>query len=236
MPAPHSIWAVIPAAGIGRRMQSHIPKQYLRVGDRAIIEHSLDRLLDIDRVSGVVLALQMADPYWPQLHYRHRKPVRIAEGGDERCDSVRNAIRLLLESSDDTETLHVLVHDAVRPCVRSGDINRLIDTALVDDHGGLLAMPVRDTIKRQKAGSRVDATIDRSDLWHALTPQLFRAVLLHDALESAMHDGVEITDESSAMEYAGYSPRLVEGAGSNIKVTRPDDLELAARLLATGSA
>lgn len=219
---------MLPAAGIGRRMQSDIPKQYLPLSGKTILEHTLDSLLKVERVRGIVLALQPGDPYWPGLRLDTDKPVLIAAGGRERCHSVLNALYRLLENSSGEDACPwALVHDAVRPCVRADDINRLIDASVADEHGGLLAMPVKDTLKRQAPDGRVAKTVDRTELWHALTPQLFRADLLRDALESAIRNGVEVTDESSAMECAGYAPRLVEGAGSNIKITRPDDLELA---------
>jgi 2-C-methyl-D-erythritol 4-phosphate cytidylyltransferase len=125
------------------------------------------------------------------------------------------------------DTIWVLVHDAARPCVRQSDIDRLIELASHDDHGGLLALPVRDTMKRQKANHHVQTTVDRHGLWHALTPQMFKLNLLIQAIDHAEVKGLPITDDSSAMELAGYSPLLVEGHEDNIKITRPFDLTLA---------
>ena len=126
----------------------------------------------------------------------------------------------------------VLVHDAARPCVRPSDISKLIDTVVDHPVGGLLAMPVRDTMKRADANGQVTATVDRRDLWHAFTPQMFRLGMLRRALISAIDAGVAVTDESSAMELAGHAPVLVEGHPDNIKITRPQDLDLAAYYLA----
>lgn len=222
------IWAVIPAAGSGTRMQSVIPKQYLTLIDRPVIEHTINRLLSVDRIHGVIVALQRDDPYWPQIRLDSTKPVIVAVGGEQRCHSVMNALDLLSKQAQyQQETTWALVHDAVRPCVSSDDICHLIERAEGTESGGLLAVPVRDTMKRQDDEQCVERTIDRTGLWHALTPQLFSASKLYRALESALVANVPVTDESSAMENAGYKPMLVAGSESNIKITRPADLLLA---------
>jgi 2-C-methyl-D-erythritol 4-phosphate cytidylyltransferase len=222
------IWAVVPAAGIGKRMQSDIPKQYLQLIDRPVIEHTLTRLLAVERVKGVVVALQSGDPYWPALHIESRKPVIVAAGGAERCQSVMNALEVLASQPGyDPETAWALVHDAVRPCVSAGDIENLIDAACGAEAGALLALPVRDTMKRADQDQCVAHTVDRDGLWHALTPQLFACERLSAALAAALDDGFMVTDESSAMEHAGYRPGLVPGREDNIKITRPADLRLA---------
>lgn len=222
------IWAVIPAAGIGKRMQSDIPKQYLELIDRPVIEHTIDRLLAVDQVKGVVVSIQADDPYWPKLAIKTEKPVLVAAGGDERCHSVMNALDVLSIQPDyNPETTWALVHDAVRPCVSINDIQHLIDIAAGTESGGLLAMPVRDTMKRQDDNQRVKQTVDRAGLWHALTPQLFACDQLSRALTSALTEGFLVTDESSAMEQVGHCPRLVQGRDDNIKITRPADLRLA---------
>jgi len=226
------IWAVIPAAGIGKRMQSDIPKQYLNLVDRPVIEHTINRLLAVERVRGVVVSLQTDDPYWPNVHIDSGKPVYLAAGGNERCHSVINALDTLSGLSDYKPGLTwVRVHDAVRPCVSVDDICKLIANASASEAGGLLAMPVRDTMKRQDKDQRVSQTVDRTGLWHALTPQLFPCDTLQMALKTAVAEGFLVTDESSAMEHAGYRPRLVEGREDNIKITRPADLHLAGLLM-----
>ena len=222
------IWAVIPAAGIGRRMQSDIPKQYLKLLNRPVLEHTINRLLSIDRVQGAVVALQHDDPYWPKVQLDSNKPVIVAGGGDERCQSVLNALDALAARPEYSQArTWALVHDAVRPCVSIDDIHNLIASAAGTESGGLLATPVRDTMKRQDDDQTVLQTIDRTGLWHALTPQLFASVRLSSAIASALAEGYVVTDESSAMEHAGYRPKLVAGREDNIKITRPADLKLA---------
>lgn len=222
------IWAVVPAAGIGKRMQSDRPKQYLKLIDRAVIEHTIDRLLSVDQVKGLVVSIQPGDPYWPDIRIESDKPVLVADGGEERCHSVMSALDVLSKQPAYTpETAWALVHDAVRPCVSANDIQNLIDTAAGTESGGLLAVPVRDTMKRQDDDQRVKQTVDRTGLWHALTPQLFACGQLSRALETALAEGFLVTDESSAMEHAGHRPRLVQGREDNIKITRPADLRLA---------
>ena len=223
-----SIWAIVPAAGIGQRMQSDIPKQYLPLHGATVLEHTLNKLLSVDAVKGLVISLQQHDSYWDDLQISSDKPVLVAEGGVERSDSVANALSALRKvDSFDEFSDWVLVHDAVRPCVRTADIELLIKEVEANEAGGLLALPVRDTMKRQSADATVQATVDREGLWHALTPQLFPYHVLRDALSKAKQQGVVITDESSAVEHAGFHPLLVQGHEDNIKITRPGDLRLA---------
>ncbi|MCW8922387.1 MAG: 2-C-methyl-D-erythritol 4-phosphate cytidylyltransferase [Gammaproteobacteria bacterium] len=229
-----SIWAVIPAAGTGQRMQSDIPKQYLPLASSTVIEHSIHRLLACDKVRGLVIALRPDDPLWDGMIIQSSKPVIRAKGGEERCDSVLNALNALAERKDfDADNDWVLVHDAVRPCVRLDDIDRLIELSTASESGGLLALPVRDTMKRAGEARTVQATVDREGLWHALTPQLFPHKKLQAALIKALEEGVVVTDESSAMEHAGFAPKLVEGHEDNIKITRPNDLPLAELFIAS---
>lgn len=236
-PANHTIWAVVPAAGVGKRMQSAIPKQYLPLNGRPVLEHTLNQLLANESIEGLVIALQEDDGYWEDISIETDKPVIRAPGGKERADSVLSALDTLMQlegsSEDASETLWVMVHDAVRPCVRQEDIDKLAAEVGDDANGGLLALPVRDTMKRQKAGSDsfVSETVDRENLWHALTPQYFQAKALKAALERGLEQGLAITDEASAMEFAGFSPRLVSGHEDNIKITRPADLQLASLYL-----
>ncbi len=223
------VWAVVPASGVGRRMGADLPKQYLRVGGRSLLEHSLFQLLDHPRVEGAVLALAPQDDRWQRLGFQHQKPLLLSTGGVERLHSVHAAL-LRLHGHLGTDAL-VLVHDAVRPFLLEEDLDRLIDQALEDDNGALLATPVADTLKRSdstgKAPPRVLDTVPRDGLWQALTPQAFRLYLLIKALELAISDDAPLTDDASAMELAGYSPRLVRGDRRNIKITHPEDLLLA---------
>jgi len=231
----HAIWAIVPAAGIGRRMRSDIPKQYLPLNGRPVIEHSVNALLANHYVSGLIIALQPDDVYWADVQINSQKPVIRACGGKERSDSVLNALNQLFQLTQfNADTDWVLVHDAVRPCLRQQDIDKLVAEVDADLNGGLLALPVRDTMKRQHSGSAVNSvakTVERENLWHALTPQYFPASRLKNALEDALRKEQVITDESSALELAGYSPILVQGHEDNIKITRPEDLRLASLYL-----
>lgn len=218
-------WAVIPAAGVGKRMRADRPKQYLPLLGRTVIEHTIARFDRHPAIAGIVLAVSEGDEYWADLAIDVGKPCHVAPGGTERCDSVLNALTLL--SGHAAPDDWVLVHDAARPCLRSDDIDRLIAACREDAVGGILATPVRDTMKRQQPDGRIARTEDREGLWHALTPQMFRLGELFDALQGALRDGVLITDEASALEHAGKPPLLVEGRGDNIKITRPEDLALA---------
>ena len=218
----------MPAAGIGKRMQAALPKQYLRLNDEPVLQHCLQRLLDIPRVAGLAVAVRDDDAHWQGIRLNTDKPMVVAQGGAERCASVLNALQSLQQQPlFDAGQDWVLVHDAVRPCVRHADIEHLIDAVGTDQAGGLLALPVRDTLKRQHDNARVAQTVEREGLWQAQTPQLFPWLALHQALLTAQQQAVLFTDESSAMEAAGYAPLLVEGSADNIKITRPEDIGLA---------
>lgn len=219
-----AFWAVIPAAGVGARMAADRPKQYLQLGGRTILEHSLDCFLDHPCLKGVVVSLAADDPYWPGLRCAVDARIQRAAGGRERADSVLNALLLLhAQGADDADW--VLVHDAARPNLARTDLDRLLAELADDPVGGLLAVPARDTLKRADAQGRVAATIDRSTVWQAYTPQMFRLGALHRALADSLVADVVITDEASAIEWSGQAPRLIEGRSDNIKVTRPEDLE-----------
>lgn len=220
-------WAVIPAAGSGARMKADVPKQYLPLGGRPVIEHTLHRLAMYSKVSGVVVALAADDGLWEELRLGFvAKRVYTCTGGEARCHSVLAALEALADKAQERDW--VLVHDAARPCVRPGDIDQLVDAVGENDAGGILAMPVRDTMKRASAEGHILETVTRDRLWHALTPQLFRFGLLRNALKHAMDNQDWVTDEASAMEAMGYQPLLVEGHSDNIKITHPQDLALAA--------
>ncbi len=222
-------WAVVPAAGIGSRMGAGVPKQYLPLAGRAVLAHSLQRLLSQPRVAGAVLALAADDPWWPALDFRSDKPLLTVTGGASRARSVLAALeRLAGQRPSDTP---VLVHDAVRPLLHGDDVARLCEAPL-DADGCLLATPVTDTVKRIDAEGRVLETVPRDGLWAVQTPQRFRLGQLRQALTDALAAGVEPTDEAQAMERAGYRPRLVRGRRDNLKLTVPQDVPLAECLLA----
>jgi len=218
--------AVVPAAGVGKRMKAQSPKQYLSIQDKTILEHTVAKLLSHHLISHVVVAISEGDEYFQDTSLVNNPYVSVVFGGKERVDSVLAG----LKSLDQEQFPWALVHDAARPCVDLADISKLIEKTQQQQHGGLLAAPVRDTMKKSQSHSNsslVEKTVEREGLWHALTPQLYRTNELIDAIFQAQKNNDVITDESSAMEYAGYSSLLVEGRGDNIKITRPDDLALA---------
>ena len=229
MTAP-AFWLVIPAAGIGSRMQAQCPKQYLKVSGRTILELTLACFLEHPHIRGIILALAKHDHWWPQSDLATDPRIHTVIGGAERADSVLNAL-LALESRGAQSDDWVLVHDAARPLLEHEDLQRLLTGLVNDPVGGLLAVPARDTLKQVSPDGRVAKTIDRSVIWHALTPQMFRLGLLQNALTDALQAGATVTDESSALEWAGFAPRVIEGRASNIKITRPEDLLLLQTLL-----
>ncbi|KDN29708.1 2-C-methyl-D-erythritol 4-phosphate cytidylyltransferase [Vibrio fortis] len=217
------IVAVVPAAGVGSRMKADRPKQYLTINAITILEHTVNKLLSHPQVSKVVVAVSEGDPYFPELSLSQHPDVVRVKGGNERADSVLSALNYIQESGLGE---WVMVHDAARPCIQQGDIDKLIEAALSHPVGGILAAPVRDTMKRGVDG-QIDHTVERANLWHALTPQMFRTLPLQQALTEALEQGVSITDEASAFEWKGASPALVAGRSDNFKVTQPEDLALA---------
>jgi 2-C-methyl-D-erythritol 4-phosphate cytidylyltransferase len=219
-----AFWAVIPAAGVGARMAADRPKQYLQLGGLTILEHSLLCFLDHPRLKGLVISLAADDPFWPTLPCALDSRIQRVAGGKERADSVLNALlHLHAQGADDNDW--VLVHDAARPNLARSDLDNLLGELADDPVGGLLAVPAKDTLKLSDGAGRVTETVDRSLIWQAYTPQMFRLGALHRALADSLVSNVAITDEASAIEWAGQSPRLVEGRADNIKVTRPEDLE-----------
>lgn len=223
-------WAVVPAAGVGRRMGTMLPKQYLKLHGRTVIEHTLSRLSRHPRIEAVVVAIGAGDDHWRQQQLDERDKIHVTEGGAERCHSVLNGLARLSDLADEHDW--VLVHDAARPCLHPDDISHMIE--VLHDHpvGGLLGVPVADTVKRSNAEDEVLETVSRDHLWRALTPQMFRLGQLRRALQSALEDHFLVTDEASAMEHAGLKPRMVAGRADNIKITRPEDLSLAELFLA----
>jgi 2-C-methyl-D-erythritol 4-phosphate cytidylyltransferase len=223
-------WLIVPAAGSGQRMKADCPKQYLRLDHQYILDITLSRLLDHADFSGCVVAIRADDPWWPETAASSDARIESCDGGAERADSVVSALEVLASRANDDDW--VLVHDAARPCLHPNDLERLMTQ--LQDHpvGGLLATPVADTLKRVASDSnQVETTVDRRHLWRALTPQMFRCGTLRQALKAAIASGYPVTDESSAMEYAGNVPCIVEGRPDNIKITVPADLALAGFIL-----
>ena len=222
-------WAVVPAAGVGKRMGTKTPKQYLPLCGLAVIEHTIARLLAYPRIKAVTVVVGTNDEWWASVPSGSR--VHRVDGGAERCHSVLNGLKSLLATHAGPKD-RVIVHDAVRPCLRVEDIDRLIEEVADYEDGGLLGVPVRDTMKRVDDKNCVSETVSREQLWHALTPQMFPLKVLYDALHNAIDSQALVTDEASAMELAGYRPKMVDGHPDNIKITRHTDLELAALYLA----
>ena len=216
---------MVPAAGGGTRMRADRPKQYLHLLGRSILERSLERLGSHPRVRGVLVGISSDDVYWPTLSGPFTRLLGTYAGGAERAVTVLNGLKALADyaAADDW----VLVHDAARPCLRHADIDALLEMIAGHPDGGLLALPLSDTVKRADHNGCSEETVPRAGLWRALTPQAFRYAALKAALEQALADGIDITDEASAMEYAGARPRLVHGHVDNIKITVSDDLALA---------
>jgi 2-C-methyl-D-erythritol 4-phosphate cytidylyltransferase len=221
-------WIIVPAAGIGARMGAACPKQYLPLLGKTVIEHTLERLLTLPNIAGIYLVLGVGDNYWNDLSLAQNNRIQRVAGGAERCDSVLNALEQLHEiaSPDDW----VLVHDAARPCIHTRSILQLIEQVKIHPVGGILGVPVSDTLK-QVNDSVITSTVDRHLLWQAQTPQMFRFGLLRDCLVRGLTEGKLITDESSAVELYGHQPLMVQGRSDNIKITRPEDLVIAAMLL-----
>ncbi|STO55416.1 2-C-methyl-D-erythritol 4-phosphate cytidylyltransferase [Canicola haemoglobinophilus] len=214
------IIAIIPAAGIGSRMQADRPKQYLKILGKTILEHTLNIFLSYEKINQIILPVAENDPYLSSIDLLQDPRIKIVTGGANRADSVLNGLR-----SIENKTSWVLVHDAARPCLRHEDLDKLVQ--IQDENGAILAIPAVDTIKRSNADLQIQHTEDRSQLWLAQTPQFFPVERLQNALEQAEKQGFIVTDEASAMELAGFRPHLVSGRSDNIKVTRPEDLALA---------
>jgi len=254
--AARRLWAIVPAAGKGERFATAaapaVPKQYTPLLGRSVLEWSLRALLTESRIHGIVVVLANSDTHWPDVAKRIDSPKLLtAIGGAQRQDSVSNGLEFLasLAKADDW----VLVHDAARPCLSGSDVSALAD-ALEDNPGSaagsvvgaagvagvggvggaVLAAPIVDTVKRELAGGL--ETVDRAGLWRALTPQVFAYAQLRRALQEAARAGVAVTDEAQAMERIGVRARLVPGSPFNIKVTRAEDLKVAAGILKMGES
>ena len=228
-------WALIPAAGIGNRFDSTVPKQYFQIQGRSVLEHTLDRFVSHPLIEQVIVILAENDTYWPHLPYRESLHPKITTtyGGVERVHSVLNGLHYLKSFASPQDW--VLVHDAVRPCLHPQDVTKLIEQLKDHPVGGLLAIPVKDTMKRANENLQIVATVPRVDLWHALTPQMFRYDLLYAALQSVVDNNHSVTDEAAAVEYSGATPLLIEGRRDNIKLTYQEDIALLEMYLA-GSA
>ncbi len=210
-------------------MQADRPKQYLPLAGKTVIQHSIERLLALEELQGVVVSIAVEDPWWPTLQWSAPEKIHVIQGGAERSDSVLHALDWLSENSEADSW--VLVHDAARPCLSQQDLESLVGSLREDAVGGILAAPVADTLKRAGAAAEIVETVDRSTLWRALTPQMFRLGMLHEALQQARSAGEAVTDDAQAMERMGHTARLVEGEVTNLKITHPGDLIVAEEIL-----
>ncbi|URL01573.1 2-C-methyl-D-erythritol 4-phosphate cytidylyltransferase [Avibacterium sp. 20-126] len=218
---PREIIAVVPAAGIGSRMQADKPKQYLTIQGKTILEHTLDVLIHYPAINHIIVAVTPSDPYLAEIDLLNHSKIQLVEGGKTRAESVLNGLQHI-ESKANT---WVMVHDAARPCLTHQDLDKLLQ--INDNNGAILAIPAVDTIKRTNSTLQIQQTEDRSQLWLAQTPQFFPAQTLKHALQQALANHLSITDEASAMELMGFQPHLVAGRSDNLKITRPEDLALA---------
>lgn len=224
------IWALIPAAGIGTRMKSELPKQYLEIDGKTILEHSLSKFLEHPSIDKVVVALHPNDNHWAKIKIANHSKIITVEGGATRAESVLNGLKAIQQQHQQEDW--VMVHDAARPCLDKASIDALIQAGKDSAHGAILAYPSVDTVKLANANQTIDKTLNREQIWLAQTPQYFPVQILADAIETGLEQGLAITDEASAIEAQGMHPALVIGTRKNIKVTEPEDMMLASVWLA----
>lgn len=228
------VHALIPAAGRGTRYGGEMLKQYLPICGRAVLAHSIRAFQFHPLITGITVILAEDDQMFDSAVGQLSSVVETVTGGNTRAQSVRNGLRFVADKYPETEW--VLVHDAARPCLSPGSLDRLLEQGLESPDGAILAMPVGDTLKRAGESQEITETVDRRGLWAAQTPQLFRLDALSEAIDAAQREGRELTDEASAMEYAGFKPKLVMGSAANIKITYPNDLAIAEAWLKCGSS
>lgn len=222
------LWAIIPAAGSGRRFSPTELKQYQKILDQTVLEHSVARLNQLP-LAGYVLAINSQDQFAKQLPLACPERAHFCEGGRERVDSVLNALQYLQAFAADND--YVLVHDAARPCITLESLQNLVEQAQQQACSAILATPVRDTLKRVADQQQIETTVSRDALWQAQTPQIARFSVLKAAIEQALAAEMNITDEASALEFAGQPVIVVQGRSDNIKITYPEDLRLAELIL-----
>jgi 2-C-methyl-D-erythritol 4-phosphate cytidylyltransferase len=223
------VHALIPAAGRGTRYGGAVLKQYLPVNGKAVLAHAIRAFQFHPMITGITVVLADDDQLFESAVGQLTAVVDTVTGGDTRAQSVRNGLQFITDSHP--EDKWVLVHDGARPCLSAHSLDRLLEQGLQSPDGAILAMPVSDTLKRAGDEKEITDTVDRSGLWVAQTPQLFRVEALARAIDAAQEAGCELTDEASAMEFVGAKPKLVMGSVANIKITYPVDLAIAEALL-----
>lgn len=236
----HKVWAIIPAAGIGTRLSTGLssdrPKQYLEIHGRPMLHHTLSRICASPLIDGVVVGIHRQDSRWSKNPFIHAKILGVYDGGEERSDTVLNGLKFLHRLEQVAQTDWALVHDAVRPAIMQQDIQNLLSQANANKMGAVLGKRLVDTLKTTDAAQAIQQTIrqssERKIFWRAFTPQVFRLGDLLRAIERALAERVQITDESMAIEHLGLCPAMVEGHAGNHKITTIDDLALANLFLA----
>jgi 2-C-methyl-D-erythritol 4-phosphate cytidylyltransferase len=229
-----SVHGLIPAAGSGERFGNQLPKQYQLIAGKAVLAHSIEALLQHPLVNDVTVVLSPDDQHFSLVEDNLSSSVQTVTGGATRAQSVLNGLLKLSTAHPDTDW--VLVHDAARPCLSQECLNLLLHEGMQGADGAILALPVSDTLKQSNANQEIVATVKRDQLWAAQTPQLFQLGVLRSAMQDAMEKGRPLTDEASAVEYAGGVPRLVMGSSENIKITWPGDLAVASGFLVENKA
>ncbi|TQV80303.1 2-C-methyl-D-erythritol 4-phosphate cytidylyltransferase [Aliikangiella coralliicola] len=218
--------AIVPAAGVGSRMGTDVPKQYLKLNNKTILDITLDKLLKFEPISLVVLVISPQDSHYTKLENIEHKNIVVIEGGEERSNSVHNALRYLFDSglADDVP---VMVHDAARPCITHEDLEKLYQSFQADQQACLLAAPVIDTLQSITPEKQVVNVVERDHLVRAFTPQMARFIDLNNSLGKAIDNRNMVTDEVSALTLSGHPVRVVLGRSDNIKITNTEDLPLA---------
>lgn len=230
-----SLWALIPAAGVGARMGAEIPKQYLPLCGKTILEQTLNKLSQLHELEGIVVVVDKDDERWSAIDTGMFRNLHATYGGATRAESVLKGLQFIQQHTETQHNVQVLVHDAARPCVRVENIRALVEACDHAGCGGILAAPVADTVKRSALNegvTRVSTTVDRAALWLAHTPQYFPLGSLLEALELCERRGLSVTDEASAVENSGEPVLLIEDGNDNIKITLPQDLIVAEAVLA----
>jgi 2-C-methyl-D-erythritol 4-phosphate cytidylyltransferase len=223
------IWAILPAAGAGKRFSAQKPKQFFELNGQLVAEHSLRRLSAIPQIETIIIPCDIDCTLWSQVPSISQLHVKQVKGGEQRAHSVLNGLLSIDQVASDDDW--VLVHDIARPCITSEDINKLIDAVENHPAGGILTASVNETLKKVSSDQQIEATVDRAQYRMAQTPQIFKFSLLKAAIENCLKAGVMPTDEAFAIEHSGLPVLAVEGRQDNIKITRQEDLAVASAIL-----
>lgn len=220
-----NVWCIVPAAGIGSRVGANIPKQYLTLGGIPVLEITLQKLLSAGIFQKIILVVSQQDSYFKTLPSTQDARIVVVEGGKERSDSVRSGLAYLQSIAKEDDW--VMVHDAARPLIERREILGLLEQCVMANSGGILAIPVTDTLKRVNNNNQIETTVARAHLWQAQTPQCFPFFQLFHAMNFCFEKSIAITDEASAVEAVGGDCILVVGRSDNMKITRQEDLPIA---------